>query len=218
MVAVISWRDLQQIRWLDPWVPLTAPEGVALERELAREVSVGHGLWGRRCVAVASCPGDDDVLFLVDDETLALVHLTWHEETSTEWPWTVFFADPEEFARHMAAHEDEHAPRLTLSDAFELELRLPEVVERTGLYASQHLPGDPPFADAVDFTYFDEARLHEVEGRLWIEVRGGSDGDGARLAGEAGWYARCGEGQFELRPAPDAPRRELASLRIGARR
>jgi hypothetical protein len=73
----------------DGWLALTEL-AAPVEREARAEISDGHELWGRGLVAVAQCRRCDDVLFQVDDDTWAIVHLTWsgHAEP-TPWPSTV---------------------------------------------------------------------------------------------------------------------------------
>ena len=82
--------DFKSVKFVEPWHP-TEP---GLESELAREVSAQHPLSGCRAVAVARRQDNDDVLFFLPDspQPLAVVHLTWRREQSSEWPCTVFFS------------------------------------------------------------------------------------------------------------------------------
>jgi hypothetical protein len=62
----------------------------ALLAELRREVGPGHVLGGRNAKPVARCTGCDDVVFrLLDDDTFAIVHLTWSgRPEAPPWPAT----------------------------------------------------------------------------------------------------------------------------------
>ncbi|MCU1464801.1 MAG: hypothetical protein JWM72_729 [Actinomycetia bacterium] len=54
------------------------------------EVGPAHELFGNGFRALAACAGCDRVVFMLDDESRAMVHLTWtgHVE-SPPWPETV---------------------------------------------------------------------------------------------------------------------------------
>ena len=71
----------------------------ALRGELRREAGPGHPLHrvGVRCIA--KHVGSDDVLFeLIDHEVaFAVVHLTWSDESSADFPATTFFESREAF-------------------------------------------------------------------------------------------------------------------------
>jgi hypothetical protein len=99
-------EDIKAVQFLDPWQS-TEP---GLESELAREVSTQHPLSGKRAVAVARRHDNDDVLFFLPDgpQPLAVVHLTWRREQSSEWPWTVFFSSLQDWLeRCMRRDHDE---------------------------------------------------------------------------------------------------------------
>jgi hypothetical protein len=75
---------------LDAWRTVTAEEADRLTAELQREIGAGHVLAGRRATVVRRCSGCDDVIFRVDDDAFAVVHLTWSgREESQPWPRTV---------------------------------------------------------------------------------------------------------------------------------
>jgi len=84
-----SFDEVQNIVWLEPWAA-TSP---GLEAELKREVGKRHPLFGREAVAVGRRFDCDDVLFYLPNSSppLAVVHLTWRREVSTEFPWTIFY-------------------------------------------------------------------------------------------------------------------------------
>lgn len=78
----------------DDWYAIDDPEEArGLERELAREMPRGHILLGRGVRAIARCGASDDVLYRLDDGTLAQVHLTWNVERNPLWPGTSIYPD-----------------------------------------------------------------------------------------------------------------------------
>lgn len=86
-----AWVDLTE-----PWVPVNdLRQRHALAEELARELPSGHVLEGEETLEVVGRRGDqDDVLFLLRDGRLAIVHLTWAgpREPSPPYPRTRFVA------------------------------------------------------------------------------------------------------------------------------
>ena len=72
------------------WHPVTPEEAVRLERELARELPVGHVLHGRVVRALAERYDRDDVAFEVEGERTCVVHLTWQVEKDPNWPISKF--------------------------------------------------------------------------------------------------------------------------------
>jgi hypothetical protein len=79
------------VEWLAPWHSVADnPTQVAgMERELARELSVGHPLYGLPVRTLGRRQDCDDVLFAVDDGTgrVAVVHLTWTQSPPENLPW-----------------------------------------------------------------------------------------------------------------------------------
>lgn len=71
-----------------PWVTVSPEAARSLEDELARELSLGHALYGMRVAAIARRTDRDDVLFELRDSPpkCAVVHLTYQPESSPEWP------------------------------------------------------------------------------------------------------------------------------------
>lgn len=61
--------------------------------QLKREIGKTHILHGKTIKTLAKRQDNDDVLFLVDDEKFAVVHLTWASQRQTDncWPATQFF-------------------------------------------------------------------------------------------------------------------------------
>jgi hypothetical protein len=70
-----------------PWLRLAPERAAQLAREAIAEIGPGHELHGHALVAVAACGSCDDVLFRVDDESWAIVHLTWTAKKPDTPPW-----------------------------------------------------------------------------------------------------------------------------------
>jgi hypothetical protein len=82
------------VDWGAGWYAAEHPEDLVIfPRELAREVCPQHVLHGRKVVLIARCDGTDDVLFQLEDGSVAQVHLTWCRETDPRWPGTVVYPD-----------------------------------------------------------------------------------------------------------------------------
>jgi hypothetical protein len=64
-----------------------------LTDQLEREINKAHILHGRITKTLAKRQDNDDVLFLVDNEKFAVVHLTWGSQrlTDSQWPTTQLF-------------------------------------------------------------------------------------------------------------------------------
>lgn len=86
-----------------PWraVETSSSEAVQLAAELERELPLGHSLVDLRKTVRARRNDRDDILVSIEhvDSALAVVHLSWHEETDPKWPSTKFFVSWEHFAR-----------------------------------------------------------------------------------------------------------------------
>jgi hypothetical protein len=73
-----------------PWHPVSDSGQVAgMERELNRELSVGHPLFGLPVKTLARRQDCDDVLFALQDGSgrVAVVHLTWTQSPPERQPW-----------------------------------------------------------------------------------------------------------------------------------
>jgi hypothetical protein len=77
------------IELLEPWYWTKQN----LTDQLEREISKTHVLHGRATKTLARRQDNDDVLFLVDNEKFAIVHLTWasQRQTDNRWPATQLF-------------------------------------------------------------------------------------------------------------------------------
>ncbi len=100
--------DTEAMEWLQPWEKV---EGSAanLERQLNREVTEGHPLFGLSVTALARRRDTDDVVFAVGVPTrrLAAVHLTWAGRQEPPFPETDLFETFEAF--RAAVMEPGHA-------------------------------------------------------------------------------------------------------------
>lgn len=99
--------------YLDPWHPACGKS--ALERQLQAELPDGHALSGLGVTALAQRQDCDDVLFSLDDGSgrVAVVHLTWSQNTDARWPQTEFYASLSAWAneRMPMDHETFNASR-----------------------------------------------------------------------------------------------------------
>jgi hypothetical protein len=86
-----------------------------MARELARELSAGHPLYGLPVRTLALRQDCDDVLFAIEDGTgrVAIVHLTWTHNPPEQppWPGTVVYPSFGAWAAEgmRRDHEDFHA-------------------------------------------------------------------------------------------------------------
>lgn len=59
--------------------------------ELKREICSEHFLYQKPIRAAAKCDSNDDVLYVTDDETYYIIHLTYSSENTAEFPrWKEF--------------------------------------------------------------------------------------------------------------------------------
>ena len=86
-----------------PWRVIELPDmrerANLLAAELKKECPPGHILQGLPARAVATRIDRDDVLFEIEgtSQSLAVVHLTWREETDPRWPSTKVFENWEQW-------------------------------------------------------------------------------------------------------------------------
>lgn len=81
------------------WVALSKEERSRFSGELKIEISEQHPTAGIELMAVARLEGRDDFLFqnLNTDDDWFVVHLTWRNEASSDFPWTTHFASFSDF-------------------------------------------------------------------------------------------------------------------------
>ena len=107
------------IHWLEPWVAVadfgwpadrTATYQNDWELQLKREVGPSHVLFERPAKLIARRFDKDDALFLLPDDSVAEVHLTWSRgvEPDPQWPETDIFESLEAWANQSMAmqHRD----------------------------------------------------------------------------------------------------------------
>jgi hypothetical protein len=102
----MALEELNNLEWFEPW----RRDFSGLESELRREVSARHPLFGVKAIAVARGDGDD-VLFYLPDYSfpLAVVHLTWQKESTSDFPHTLFYSSVDEFVENrMTPDYQEH--------------------------------------------------------------------------------------------------------------
>ncbi|PIA77431.1 hypothetical protein BFR04_08260 [Gaetbulibacter sp. 4G1] len=80
-----------EIKFLPPWMKIESKGN--LEDELRKEISNEHLLFGKVVEAIAKREDNDDVLFKIGEQEMAVVHLTWKgkKESSSEYPKTKTF-------------------------------------------------------------------------------------------------------------------------------
>lgn len=73
---------MNDFKFVEPWNKTTEEDNGLLE-QLRKELSEGHILFGKNLELVARRFDQDDILVkIVDENTYALVHLTWGEPLS----------------------------------------------------------------------------------------------------------------------------------------
>lgn len=101
--------------WLTPWqavdeVAETDAYRTGWERQLRKEVGTGHVLENLNARLIGRRYDRDTALFLLDDERIAKVHLTWRQDQKIDphWPETTIYAGVEDWqARGLAADHAE---------------------------------------------------------------------------------------------------------------
>ncbi|AHX14763.1 hypothetical protein CH75_17305 [Dyella jiangningensis] len=104
--------DFDRLSWLEPWRPLgTEQEALGLQRQLEREITGPHPLFGR-CATVKGRRIDrDDVLVVLGDGSYANVHLVWGSSDrsrppqpspfAAEYPTWFLYGGVDDFSRAM---------------------------------------------------------------------------------------------------------------------
>lgn len=86
--------EIDNVEWLEPWSAVV-DDGMRaqLESELAKELGVGHVLFGRPTRALARRHDQDDVLYAVGSPSqVAVVHLSYAANPDQPpWPSTTLF-------------------------------------------------------------------------------------------------------------------------------
>ncbi|HAA12710.1 MAG TPA: hypothetical protein DCE41_13855, partial [Cytophagales bacterium] len=72
----------------DPWEEIDEESWAqGMENELRRELAPTPPLYGLEAQAIATRCDNDDVLFLLPNQQMAVVHLTWRKrEEAPPWP------------------------------------------------------------------------------------------------------------------------------------
>jgi hypothetical protein len=91
---------------LEAWHTVTPEVADRLIAELQREIGPGHDLAGRSVAVVRRCSGCDDVIFRIDDDAFAVVHLTWTGRKERQpGPRTVTFPSFLALESYVDSHE-----------------------------------------------------------------------------------------------------------------
>ena len=79
------------LKFLPPWIEIDSKG--SLEKELQKEVLESHPLFGQKVKAIAKREDNDDVLFQLENEKIAMVHLTWRssKELSSKYPRSIIY-------------------------------------------------------------------------------------------------------------------------------
>ena len=93
--------DVKSIDWKDPWVAAGRQEEI-FAKQLQKELAPKHPLYGLPASAIGRRVDCDDVLFLLGDDTMAVVHLTWSEKQVVDprWPWFELYASVDDFVEN----------------------------------------------------------------------------------------------------------------------
>jgi len=100
-----------QIPFVEPWRPV-GEYSENLVKELQREITEKHCLWGRKVRPIAQRVDSDDVLFEIEERVprYAIVHLTWSGEPEEDHrlPETTEFSSLADWIRDgmMADHQE----------------------------------------------------------------------------------------------------------------
>lgn len=113
-----GWLSIEaQIQWLAPWMPVVnEDERSEIEVELRREMSPRHLLSQLPLRAIGKRDKRDDRLFVLPDNRVAEVHLTWTEERRPDFPHTEIYDDVEQWASESMRPEHEGWPGWTADD------------------------------------------------------------------------------------------------------
>lgn len=111
--------DFGELKWSTPWRPLfTDQEMAGLQRQIGREITKPHPLFGRGATIKGRRIDNDDVLVSLDDGSYANVHLVWGSSEHSgapipspfahEYPSWFLYGSLEDFARAMQDDAQEY--------------------------------------------------------------------------------------------------------------
>jgi hypothetical protein len=93
------------IAWKEPWQAIQAmAEIAAVQKQLEREITARHPLYGKGATAIGRRIDNDDVLVYLEDGTLANVHLVWGsglDAFSDQYPTWFLYGSLEAFVQAM---------------------------------------------------------------------------------------------------------------------
>ena len=82
------------------WHEIT-DNGDFFSNQLKRELPKEHALYGKVKRTIAKCDSNDDVLFLLIDDTWAIVHLTYSKSNTGNFPKAKVFADIQDVIKYI---------------------------------------------------------------------------------------------------------------------
>jgi len=83
--------------WLEPWEHISESDRAFFKKQLAKEITSLHPLYGLQLTPIGRNGANDDLLVTLSTEKFAVVHLTWGSSGDHFWPSTEFFDSWEEF-------------------------------------------------------------------------------------------------------------------------
>lgn len=100
------------MEWLEPWRTTEIYEAdfhEAFRKQLEREVTMGHPMYGLPVKLIARGDGDDALFQILDGSgRVAEVHLTWTRvQRNLSWPLTTIYPNLEDSARESMRREHE---------------------------------------------------------------------------------------------------------------
>lgn len=97
---------IDELDWLAPWRTLaTEQEAIGLQRQLDREVTAQHPLFGRGATVKGRRIDNDDIVVVLFDGAYVVVHLTWSVSDggpfADEYPEWLSYGSLEDFVAAM---------------------------------------------------------------------------------------------------------------------
>jgi len=108
LFAAINTRgEVLDMQLPETWRELSDEEKVRFTDKLRNEVCETH-LLAKASVSAMARRKTDDFLFCgtSSEARCFVVHLTWHKETSPDFPWTAEFLSFEDFSSNWRRHYD----------------------------------------------------------------------------------------------------------------
>lgn len=136
--------NTESLSFLEPWVHISY-NNTSFEDELHKEISEKHVLYRLKVKAIAKRIDCDDVLFLINKNEYAVVHLTWKSksENNPEWPITTIYKHYEDWKQHcMVPNYIEYSSSLQVFKVEKANKRLGDEIALHGNISVPIKPGD----------------------------------------------------------------------------